>query len=592
MFFHYLKFYQRYIGIRLYLIFVATVLGVVSETIGITVFLPFLQSSEELSGSFNQSSDAVTVVVSWLESVALYIALTTDVSRETGLLLLMTLLFVMKGIMMFLSLMLKAYFRADFIGGLKSEIFSAVDGCSFSKLSNKSSSEIASLANEQVTRAVSSFNYFLLFCSFFFTSIVYLAFAVFISPLFGLLLVLAGGVIFLLFRAINRRASSASADVTAGSVKLTERFAEFFRNIKFLRVTSLSQSFHSLVKRDLEQLVAAERRLGVLAGFTAAVREPFAIIIIVAILAYFVEVRGVAIGTLIVSVLLFYRGVNAFMNVQNYWQGALEFGASVSLIDSELITMKRWVETPEKATDLRKGVWKRLDVRDLTYAHPGTLSPVFSNLNLTLPMCGLVGIVGESGSGKSTLLHLLSGLLKPDSGDLFIAPSINGISERVGRWGDVSFLGQEIALFRGSLAENLRFGLNRSVTDLEILDILERVNLYDWVQGLTEGLNTQIGEAGLNISGGQKQRLSLARELLREPAILFLDEPTSALDENSELAFQEIVCELGKTRLVVQITHNMDLVKHFDLVIKVKNGRAVIVSASDDLNHLLGTSRQ
>ena len=157
---------------------------------------------------------------------------------------------------------------------------------------------------------------------------------------------------------------------------------------------------------------------------------------------------------------------------------------------------------------------------------------VLTNLSLNITKGDAFGIIGPSGAGKSTLLNILLGLLDPSSGSI----KINGklMTKHISAWRElISFVPQEPVLFDASIRDNISFGMS-NLSDKEIWAALKSVKLDSLISNQREGLDTFIGERGGNFSGGQKQRLSLARALIRKPKVIFLDEFTSALDSNVE----------------------------------------------------------
>ncbi|QLG74667.1 hypothetical protein HG535_0G05500 [Zygotorulaspora mrakii] len=223
-----------------------------------------------------------------------------------------------------------------------------------------------------------------------------------------------------------------------------------------------------------------------------------------------------------------------------------------------------------------------ISIRDLTFSYPAAKSvDVFRCLNLELFRGSTVAIVGESGSGKSTLMYLLTQLYEPAPHSIFIdGTDIND-------WGlhdlrnQIAVVEQRAVLFPGTVRENLTYGIVRDVLEIEIYDVLKYAGISDFVISLPNELETEINSELL--SGGQAQRLCIARALLRKPRILILDECTSALDPVSAHIINELVRTGPPTMLTISITHCEEMMRACNEIVILKNGRVTEHGFFDEL---------
>lgn len=204
-------------------------------------------------------------------------------------------------------------------------------------------------------------------------------------------------------------------------------------------------------------------------------------------------------------------------------------------------------------------------------------------MNLVIGEGQAVAFVGPSGAGKSTVADVILGILQPDSG----AVTVGGVppTEAIRRWpGAIAYVPQDVMLVNESIRANVALGMPRdSIDDDLVWDALHRANLADFLRGEALGLDTQVGERGLRISGGQRQRLGIARALFTRPRLLVLDEATSALDAEAEHAITTMVEELDGDVTTLIIAHRLSTIRNAELVVYLDGGRVVAKGTFDDV---------
>ncbi|KAA8745773.1 MULTISPECIES: thiol reductant ABC exporter subunit CydD [Paenibacillus] len=181
-------------------------------------------------------------------------------------------------------------------------------------------------------------------------------------------------------------------------------------------------------------------------------------------------------------------------------------------------------------------------------------------------------IVGKSGSGKTTLLHLIAGLLKPDSGAVLVNGSQLSQHDEAAWFERVSYITQHPYIFAGTFAENIAIGAGRNVSRAEIEQAAEKAGLAGVVAQLEQGLDTFVGEGGRGLSGGEKQRLALARAFLKSPAVILFDEPTVGLDLHTERVLQQSIAALAQTATMITVAHRLYTIQHADNILFMDNG--------------------
>ena len=213
-----------------------------------------------------------------------------------------------------------------------------------------------------------------------------------------------------------------------------------------------------------------------------------------------------------------------------------------------------------------------IDLHDVNFSYPSVDGVAIERITMHVGAGQSVALVGRSGAGKSTLADLILGVLEPDMGEL----TVGGLApaEAVKRWpGAIAYVPQDVMLANDSVRANVALGIPPDFIDDDLVwDALRRAHLEDYMLSQPDGLETQVGERGLNLSGGQRQRLGIARALFTRPRLLVLDEATSALDAESELAITAMLDGLEEDVTTVIIAHRLSTIRNVDLVMYVEDG--------------------
>jgi ATP-binding cassette subfamily B protein len=222
------------------------------------------------------------------------------------------------------------------------------------------------------------------------------------------------------------------------------------------------------------------------------------------------------------------------------------------------------------------GPIRELEFRDVAFKHQTAMHKAIDDISFTVKTGESIAFVGPSGSGKTTLMKLLVGLYRPQEGNIFY----NGIDENGIDFNDlrnqIGFVTQDTQLFSGTIKENLLF-VNPMATDEELTEALHKASCQNLLQRAEKGLDTMIGEGGLKLSGGEKQRLSIARALLRKPKLLIFDEATSALDSLTEEEISKTIRQVTTTQeqITILIAHRLSTIMYADRIYVLEKGQVV-----------------
>ncbi|WFE40680.1 ABC transporter ATP-binding protein [Micromonospora sp. WMMD998] len=284
-------------------------------------------------------------------------------------------------------------------------------------------------------------------------------------------------------------------------------------------------------------------------------------------------------GTLTIGTLVAFTALQA--NLFRPLMGLLNVGVTLTASLALFARIFEYLDLPvEVAEPARPAaldpatVRGHLRVEDVTFSYPGSDTAALAGVSLDVPAGTSLALVGETGSGKSTLAALISRLHDPDAGRI----TVDGVDLRDMRLADlaavVGVVSQETYLLHATVRDNLRYA-RPAATDAEIEAAARAARIHDLIAALPDGYDTMVGSRGHRFSGGEQQRLAIARTLLRDPRILVLDEATSALDTETERAVQRALDELARGRTVVTIAHRLSTVRDADRIAVLDHGRLV-----------------
>ncbi len=269
---------------------------------------------------------------------------------------------------------------------------------------------------------------------------------------------------------------------------------------------------------------------------------------------------------------LFYEPVSRLHQLNQMLQSGRAAGERVfEILDSE---EEPGLELGQELPDPVKG---HVEYRGVSFSYGEDLSTI-NKVNLIAEPGQTIALVGPTGAGKTTLINLLTRFYEYDEGQILVdGVEVNSIKKRSLRKA-IGYVTQESFLFNGTVRENLLIA-NREATDEQMWKSLRVANAFDFVKQLSQGLDTQVGERGVKLSVGEKQRVSVARSLLRNPPILLLDEATASVDTETERLIQEALERLMQNRTSFVIAHRLSTVRGADRIYVLKDG-AVIESGN------------
>jgi ABC-type multidrug transport system fused ATPase/permease subunit len=240
-------------------------------------------------------------------------------------------------------------------------------------------------------------------------------------------------------------------------------------------------------------------------------------------------------------------------------------------------------EVDDTLDTVHSGFKADVELKSITLTYPNKIVSALKEVSLNIHQGKSLAIVGPSGAGKTSLIDVLLGVLRPDSGLITIAGKQP--LETIARWpGSISYVPQDVSISNGSFRENIALGYPIEVaTDELVWGALEIAQLADFVRKLPQGLDTPVGERGTKISGGQRQRLGIARAMFTQPKLLVLDEATSSLDGQTEADISDAIQSLKGSVTVVMIAHRLSTVRNADQVVYMDQGKILASGTFDEV---------
>lgn len=464
--------------------------------------------------------------------------------------------------------------REDITTALRMRIYRAIAGAEWKFIVTRRPSEFVRVLGSEIARFGTAASQLIDLSIATAVSVVYLALAFHFSAVMSLVVLVCAGLLAAVVRGTLKRAGDVGNRFGNAKGELHSAITEHVGSLKTAKsygVTDLQDgAFLKLANevRDASMELAAGQS-------TLHQRLELGSTVLLAIIVYIsYVVLSVSAAQLLVLLFIFARLMPKLVAIYRQLQS---LAAVLPMLDRVTQLEIECLEAAEPMTTDQANVRleEQISFEDVSFAYlRRTESPALRDVDLKIAAGLTTAIVGPSGSGKSTLADLLIGLLMPTSGRIVIDNSELGTS-RLASWRQhLSYVPQETFLFHDTVRANLTWA-RPDATDEELNLALKMSAAYDFVMGLPQGLDTVVGERGVLVSGGERQRLSLARAILRKPSMLVLDEATSSLDSENELRIQQAIESLHTQMTIVIITHRLSTIRHADVIHVLDNGRVV-----------------
>lgn len=543
---------------KLLLIFILTLFMGVNSGFSILLLIPLLQLLDVGSGG------TAGGVALFFRDLALESGITLNI--ET-LLIVYVVLLTLNALLQYWKTLIDTRYQQTLIYQMRRRLFRKIILADWPLLNSKSKTNHLQVLTKEVPNMAVYVYYYLHLLTTLIISISYIGYALAVSARFTLIIILVGGVLFILLRRFLFRSFSLGESFVSSYNRLLKYIDDFWQTVKIAKVHSSEDFYYNKFDEASTSLLDLEFRMQKNWSLPQLIYRISGIIVLVFIVYIGYHTGRVPLTSFFILILLFSRIFPQFVSMNTDVNMILSNVASVKMVMEldEDLPDNDFNKMPEgNAIDSLKEI--KLEDIHFAYADGDTLFKEFSAI---IPAKSITGIIGESGIGKTTLIDIIAGLQKPDKGKIFINGRELDDNMLPGWKAGIGYLPQDSFFIDGTIRENLVWDSNNDINDAEIWDVLELVNADHLAQRFENGLDTFIVNYLFSFSGGECQRLALARVLLRRPRLLLLDEATSSLDIENEALIMEVIKQLKKKMTVVFVTHRSSLLSYFDKVIKL-----------------------
>ena len=368
-----------------------------------------------------------------------------------------------------------------------------------------------------------------------------------------------------LTRSIRRSARTVAVDSQEQAVAVDE-IVRLGRDIELFDAQPWATS---TLEQWSDRVTGARARARLAAGLSPVIYQALGVTMIIGILALLAAQVDTDIGVMAASALLLLRCVSFGQQAQNAVNQSADADQQVALLVDGIDALRKG-RTVDGTKSIGRPTSLRCDAVSFRYSNED--ENTLTHVDLELTMGETVAFVGPSGSGKSTLAKLLLGLTQPSAGQVLVDGQELGDIEPRSWHQQCAMVPQRIELLNGTIFDNIAF-FRDSLSQQQVEAAAIAAGLHETIQNLPGGYLSEVGPLVRDLSGGQVQRLGLARALATNPPVLVLDEPTSALDEDSEKVIADTISELAGSRLIVLIAHRMATIERCDRIITIDDGR-------------------
>lgn len=571
--FSYFFYFYSYLRHRIFIALSLSLLVGLLDGFGLAMFIPLLQMLDGNTTETGEELGSLDFIPQFMESIGIGFTV-------TSVLILILIFFSLKGAVQFIQGYVSVIYQQFFMREIRVTNINLINSFKFSEFVKTDSGRIQNTFSGEVEKVNMAYKTFIAVSQYAALITVYLVLAFVSNWTFAIMVAIGGAATNFIFKYLYSKTKDLSRKVTVQAHHFQGLLIQFVAFFKYLKATGLNTFFGSKLINKITHIEYLQRRIGILGSLLNGLREPLTILVVVVVIIVQVRILEAQLGTVILSLLFLYRALTFLMVLQEQWNRFLSVSGSLENMEDFIGELKAGVEKNgenkfEKFND-------KVALNNVSFYYGDNC--VINSLNLTINKYETLAIIGESGSGKSTLLNILSGLFPPNKGEVLIdgipltSLDLDSYKKKIG------YIAQEAPIFSDTIYNNVTFWAEKTPKNFSKFErAIKQASIYDFIMQLPDKEEELLGSNGINISGGQKQRLSIARELYKDVDFLFMDEATSALDAETEVAIQNNIDELKGVYTIVIIAHRLSTVKNADRIVLMSNGEIQAMGSFQEL---------
>ncbi len=417
-----------------------------------------------------------------------------------------------------------------------------------------------------------------IFSKFFITLFIFI-FILIINPLISSILILFFIFLYLIFfRFIKKNLRKNSVNINYNNQEKSKIINESFSGIKEIILSNnynyFIEKYYSIIKKI--NLNSAE--IIKLSQLPRGLAELISVIIVLIVFIILLKLFNNNLLQIIPLLGMYaFAGYKIIPAIQSIFQSISVINGSLASFDSiknDLSLSSKIISLDEKS-DKVIHLNNKIFFSEVFFKFPEKNQNALEDINITINKNNFISIYGKNGSGKSTIINILLGLFPPSSGSIYVDQTKLDESNLVSWRKTIGLVSQDIFLFDDTIINNIIFGNENKLSTEEMQNIIEISGLESFVSNLPDKLNTIVGENGINLSGGQKQKIAIARCLAKNPEIIILDEATSSLDISSEKIISEMIKSYRNKKTIILISHKVNLIKDSDVIYFLEKGKII-----------------
>lgn len=543
---------------KLTLLFLLTLFHGVNSGFSIVLLIPLLQLLNVGSGGLPEGLANFFYKLSESSGI--------EITVES-VLIVYVLILALNALLQYWKSLLDARYQASLIHDLRLRMFRKVILADWPLLNSRSKTNHIQVLTKEIPVLANYYYYFLRLIISLLTLTAFIGYSMIISAKFTIIIIVAGLLLFFLLRKYLIRSFHLGEEAVDSYNRLLKYIDDFWQSVKIAKVHSSEDFYYRKFNEANSSLLDIDQNMQKNYNLPQLIYRIAGILVLVIVIYAGYRTGDIPLASFFILILLFAKIFPHFIGINTDINMIFSYLPSVKLIfqldnefpDSDFI---------RSTTNSTLAIKNDIRLENVTFSYPGG-EALFSDFSITIPANRITGITGESGIGKTTLIDLISGLQKPESGSILIdGQLLNG--NIVPSWkSSLGYLPQDPFFIDGTLRENLLWDSGTDITDNEILTVLESVNGGHLINRFEAGLDEYIVNYATCFSGGECQRLALARVLLRKPGLLLLDEATSSLDAENEAIIMDVITNLSSKITVVFVTHRLNLLPYFHKVIRL-----------------------